>query len=102
MRAMKTGLLGAGGRGMQHAKALKASPRIDFIAVCDLEGDGVKEIAVTASGFPFGNALLIFDASGNCKYYEEFGDVVWDIARLRSGGQGHLVVQLTTRLLIYP
>jgi len=72
------------------------------IAVCDLEGDGAKEIAVSASGFPFGNALVIFDAGGNCKYYEEFGDTVWDVARLRAGGQDHLAVQLTTRLLIYP
>ncbi len=34
--------------------------------------------------------------------FEEFGDAVWAMKRLRSGGQDYLVVRLTTRILIYP
>ena len=37
MRGMKTALIGAGGRGLGHARALNASPAIDFLVVCDLD-----------------------------------------------------------------
>jgi len=53
---MKTGLLGAGGRGIQHAKALNASPRIDFIAVCDLDIARAQRIGAQFDIEPYDSA----------------------------------------------
>ncbi|MBN2082831.1 VCBS repeat-containing protein [bacterium] len=68
----------------------------------DFDGDGDTEIAVVSDGMPFGSGILLYSSNGACEYYEEFGDSVWSVAALNSGGQDYLVVQLTTRLLIYP
>jgi UDP-N-acetylglucosamine 3-dehydrogenase len=42
---MNVGLIGAGMRGIHHANALKESPGIDFLAVCDLDFERAKEVA---------------------------------------------------------
>jgi hypothetical protein len=58
--------------------------------------------AMIAAATPSCGALLLFDPSGTCQYYEEFGEMIWGISALRSGGQDYLVVQLTERVLVYP
>ena len=56
-------------------------------------------IAVAAS---MDSGILLFDATGKCIHYEEFGDMVWGVRTVHAGGQDYLVVQLSERLLIYP
>jgi len=49
-----------------------------------------------------GSGVLLFDTSGQCIYYEEYGEMVWNAQVLHAGGRDYLVVQLSERLLIYP
>jgi hypothetical protein len=71
----------------------------DEIAVGDFDHTGQQEVAVKAST---GTALFIFDAKGDCVYYEEFGAAVFAMGKARSGGKDYLVVQTPDKLLIYP
>jgi hypothetical protein len=68
----------------------------------DFDGDQQAEVAVAVGEIPFGTGVMLFDASGTCEYYEEFGDTLWGLVALHSGGKDYLVCQLTDRLLIYP
>jgi predicted dehydrogenase len=42
MSKLKAAMIGAGGRGMSHIKALAAAPNIEFVAICDV----VEEIGM--------------------------------------------------------
>lgn len=71
-----------------------------FIVVADILGDAEPEIAVAER---HGNGyLLIFDATGRCVYYEEFGDLLFHVGVVRTANRDYTVIQSTERLLIYP
>jgi predicted dehydrogenase len=43
MDKLRVAMIGAGGRGMSHIKAIAAAPNIEFVAICDLvEAAGMK------------------------------------------------------------
>jgi len=61
VQTMKTGLIGAGGRGMRHAKALKESSKTDFLAVCDLDFDRAERLAEGFGVEAYGSAEEMLD-----------------------------------------
>jgi hypothetical protein len=71
----------------------------DEVAVGDYDGDGQTDIAIKAS---VGSALFIFNAKGECTYYEEFGAPLVTMGTARGGGKDHLVVQTPEKLLVWP
>jgi hypothetical protein len=74
----------------------------------DFDGDGTRELVVTGSGgntgfsMGAGTAVLMYDALGKEKYYEEFGQQVVAIAPLKDGKRDRLAVLLNNKLLVTP
>jgi hypothetical protein len=83
--------------GLAGQSMLKLSAHV---VRADILGDAQPEITIAP-----GNSwsyLLIFDAAGNCLYYEEFGDMVFHLGLAQAGGRDYIVVQCSQQLLIYP
>ena len=49
-----------------------------------------------------GSAVVIFDRSGTCIYYEELGDLLMGIGQFQAGGQDYLVLRLSDKMVVYP
>ena len=69
----------------------------------DIDGDGIREIATGGANYSMASALLIFDQTGQCIYYEEFGATVQGKCVITdAAGRDHLFVLTDNRLLLYP
>lgn len=74
--------------------------QVSGICCCgDFSGNGRPDLAVASR---LDSWLALFDETGRCRYYEELGDCVFSMGRLRAGDQDYLALQLAGRLLIYP
>lgn len=45
MKPLNIALIGCGGRGLRHAENLRSSPRLNFLAVCDMDEEKVEKAA---------------------------------------------------------
>jgi len=68
----------------------------------DLLGRGQPQLALLYSLDTRANALLLFDASGQCLYYEELGSRIAGSGLARAGGKRYLVVQTDGSIKVCP
>lgn len=66
----------------------------------DFNQDGVPEICCHSSGG--GSAIVFFGLDGGCSYYEELGELAFQVLKLRSGDKDYLVLVMQDRVLITP
>ncbi len=73
-----------------------------WIAAGDLLGTGQRLIALGYGSNVGITALMLFEPSGKCVYYEEFGRTGEALVKLAAGGRDILCIVLDNKVLMYP